>query len=273
MERHMRLAGYASSTRQAYARALRDIQDHFHVEAQYLTTEEITAFLDHRREQVSGSCLNAISCGLRYYFECVLGKAEVVERVPIPRKPQQLGELLNSDELRRLFEAAPSYKYRLVLALLFGMGLRAGEVGKILLSDFDSQHRTLTIREAKGGKHRVLPYSEGIRRLLINYYREEKPDKFLFSSSTRTSGDGRLSVRGVQYIVRQVLERSGLDKSVSPHTLRHCFAIQYLNFGGNLIRLKQLLGHSHLSTTLRYLSYADPELKDIASPYDLIFGV
>jgi site-specific recombinase XerD len=53
--------------------------------------------------------------------------------------------------------------------------------------------------------------------------------------------------------------------------MRHCFAVHYLNNGGNLLRLKQLLGHAHLSTTLRYLSYASPELKDIPSPLSFLF--
>jgi site-specific recombinase XerD len=53
--------------------------------------------------------------------------------------------------------------------------------------------------------------------------------------------------------------------------LRHCFAVQYINNGGNLLRLKQLLGHAHFSTTFRYLSYASPELKDIPSPLSFLF--
>lgn len=73
------------------------------------------------------------------------------------------------------------------------------------------------------------------------------------------------------HIVRVLHQRSGITKRVCPHSMRHCFAVHYLNNGGNLLRLKQLLGHAHLSTTLRYLSYASPELKDIPSPLSFLF--
>ena len=79
-----------------------------------------------------------------------------------------------------------------------------------------------------------------------------------------------MSIRGVQYIVRTTVAAAGITKSVCPHTLRHCYAIHYLNQGGNLVRLKQLLGHANLTTTLRYLSYANPELKAIASPLSIL---
>lgn len=174
--------------------------------------------------------------------------------------------------MQRLFAAAESPKYRLVLSLIFGLGLRAGEVAKLRLHDFDRHQRTLIIRKAKGGKQRTLPYDEAIRHDLIAYFRDEKPSDYLFTSATRKSETGGISVRGVQYIVREVLKVSGITKRVCSHTLRHCFAVQYLNHGGNLIRLKQLLGHANFGTTFRYLSYSNPELKDIPSPLYFLFN-
>ena len=197
----------------------------------------------------------------------------MMDATPIPRKAQQLGELLTISELRRLLAATDKPKYRLIIGLLFGIGLRAGEVGRLRLGDFDGDHRTLIIRKAKGGRHRVLPYDESLRSLLIAHYHAHSPTDFLFTSASRqrVQKDG-ISVRGVQYIVRQMVEASGINKKVCPHTLRHCFAVHYLNCGGNLLRLKQLLGHACISTTLRYLSYANPEVRDISSPLGLIIG-
>lgn len=255
-----------------YARTLRDVQEYHHAEADAISKEELLAYLAQRAESVGGSTLNTNVCALKYYYTKVLGKPELIVDLPTPRKPAELGELLNARELRELLDAAANTKHRLVLELLFGLGLRAGEIGKIKLGDFEKAHRTLTVRNAKGGKHRVLPYGDQLRKTLIRYFYEYRPKDLLIRSGTRLSEAGGISVRGVQYILRATLKSSKIDKRVCPHTLRHCFAVHYLNNGGNLVRLSQLLGHAYLSTTFRYLSYASIELRDIDSPLDFLYA-
>lgn len=251
---------------------MRDLQAYIDQDIEDIPTEEIIEFLNWRKESVGPATLNTVIHGIKYYFEQATDQPERVAIIPTPAKPTQLGELLNTSELRLLFAAARRPKHRLVLSLLFGLGLRAGEVARIRLHDFDREQRTLIIRKAKGGKQRTLPYDEAIRKDLVAHFRDAKPTDYLFRSDTRKSATGGISVRGVQHIVRILVARAGIAKKVSPHTLRHCFAVQYLNHGGNLIRLKELLGHAHISTTLRYLSYANPELKNIPSPVYFLFG-
>jgi len=180
-----------------------------------ITTEEIFEFLSWRKQDVGNSSLNTIICGLKYYFRKVVDKPERVVTIPTPARPSQLGELLTTSELRQLFAASTSPKHRLVLSLLFGLGLRAGEVGSIRLHDFDRHQRTLIIRQAKGRTQRTLPYDDAIRHDLITYFRAEKPADYLFTSTTRKSQNGGLSVRGVQYIVRTTAERARLTKNSS----------------------------------------------------------
>ena len=270
----------SESTIQSYCRAIRDLQAYIDRNIDEISTEETLEFLTWRKQTVGNSALNTIVCAIKYYFREATDQPDRVVTIPTPRRPKQLGELLTTSELRQLFAAADSSKNRLVLSLIFGLGLRAGEVARLRLHDFDREQRTLIIRNAKGGKQRTLPYDDAVRRDLIAYYDDEEPTDFLFTSATRKSGSGGISVRGVQYIVRTTAERARLTKKVCPHSLRHCFAVQYLNHGGNLIRLKQLLGHTNIGTTLRYLSYASPELatllpsavKDIPSPLSFLFG-
>ena len=75
-------------------------------------------------------------------------------------------------------------------------------------------------------------------------------------------------MRGLQHIVRQVAKRSGINKKISSHTLRHSYAVHFLNNGGHLPQLQTLLGHKHISTTLHYLKYAHIPLKQIVTPLD-----
>lgn len=258
------------STVQSYCRALRDAQAYINADANDITPEELMEFLTWRKVQVGNAALNIIVCGLKYYYGKVNGQPEKIVWIPTPRKPKQIGELLTAIELRTLIAAAKGVKHRLVIELLFGLGLRAGEVGKICLGDFDRKHRTIIIRNTKGGGHRILPYDDTLRKTLIEHFRTNRPKHYLIVSGTKKSDKGIL-VRGVQHIVSRTRDRAAISKKFSPHTLRHCFAVHYLNNGGSLIRLKQLLGHKYLSTTLRYLSYASVPLRAPLSPLHFLY--
>ena len=204
------------------------------------------------------------------YFREVLRRLDLVVDIPNHRTTKQLGDILSTDEVRQLLRAARSTRHLLVLELLFGLGLRASEVGRIRLGHFDAQQRTLTIRSSKGGVTRVLPYGQRLRQTLVAYYQQEKPRDYLVPARDRGKTKG-ISVRGVQYIVRQTLARTSLRKRVCPHAIRHSFAVHYLNNGGNILRLQQLLGHTYLISTLIYLKYATFQLRDIDSPLDLLY--
>ena len=270
MANHITVAGLAKSTAHNYVRALRDVQERTGKPADELSRDELLAYLAARRKQLSASTLNTVVCSLKYYYREVARRLELVVDIPNPRKPKQLGDLLNADELRLFLSAARSLRHRLVLELLFGLGLRAAEVGRLRISDFNREQATVTIRTSKGGITRVLPYGGRLRNTLNLYYRQERPRNVLIPGRERSASQG-ISVRGVQYIVRYTLQRCRLPKQVCPHTLRHCFAVHYLNNGGNLVRLQQLLGHAYLSTTLLYLRYASITLRDIPSPLDFLF--
>ena len=269
MANHLTVAGLAKSTALNYVRSLRDVQERTGKPADELTRDELLAYLAARRKHLSASTLNTVVCALKYYYREVARRLELVVDIPNPRKPKQLGDLLNADELRLFLGAARSMRHRLVLELLFGLGLRAGEVGRLRISDFNREQGTLTVRTSKGGITRVLPYGGRLRDTLNQYYRQERPKDFLIPGRERSSSQG-ISLRGVQYITSTTLQRSRLRKKVCPHTLRHCFAVHYLNNGGNLVRLQQLLGHAYLSTTLLYLRYASITLRDIPSPLDFL---
>ena len=270
MVNHLTVAGLSKSTAINYVRALRDLQERTGKMAEDLSRDELLAYLAARRKHLSASTLNTVVCALKYYYREVAQRLDLVVDIPNPRKTKQLGDLLNADELRILIKSARSLRHRLVIELLFGLGLRAAEVGRLRISDFDRRQGAVTIRSSKGGVTRVLPYSGRLRSTLNQYYRHERPVDILIPGRERSHSQG-ISVRGVQYIVRTTLRRSGLRKRVCPHTLRHCFAVHYLNQGGNLVRLQQLLGHAYLSTTLLYLRYASIPLRDIPSPLDALF--
>jgi site-specific recombinase XerD len=143
-------------------------------------------------------------------------------------------------------------------------------VCNIKLTDFDKAYQKLTLRNSKGGKLRVVPYSAALRKTLIAYFTTLKsyPTTYLFE---RINEPGvALTVRGVQYIVGEVKKRSRLKRDIHPHTFRHTFAVHYLDNGGNLLRLKELLGHERIDTTFHYLKFCKIPLTESLTPLEML---
>jgi integrase/recombinase XerD len=218
---------------------------------------------------LSSSALNSRICGIKYLYREVYRRLDLIVDLPNPRRSRLQGDILNGEEVKRLFDGVRSIKHLAVLQVLYDTGLRARELANLRISDFDRRQGVLTVRHGKGDKARVIPYGQQTRETLNEYFRQERPQDALFVGSTT----GELfTVRGVQYVVSQACKRSGLTKRVHPHTLRHSFAVHYLNNGGSLLRLQQLLGHAHLSTTLVYLKYASMPLRETQTPLDFLMG-
>jgi site-specific recombinase XerD len=155
---------------------------------------------------------------------------------------------------------------RAMIELLFDSGLRSREVAGLRLQDFNRTEKTLTVVNGKGQKMRTVPYSVELRGTLAQYFKSLKahPTTYLFEN--KENAGSALTIRGVQYIVKEVVKRSKLKKDVHPHTFRHSFAIHYINNGGNILRLQQLLGHEHIDTTFNYLKYCTIPLTDTPTP-------
>lgn len=254
----MSLKNNAFDTRKNYLRGVRALMLHFQKLPEDCSVDQIKAFLVHQRDQLnySSSTVNLRVCGLKYYFREVVDRIDLVVKIPNPRIQKYDTEVLTLQEIARLRGCCRDMRQLLVLNLMYDTGLRVREVVRLRVSDFDKHHRTITIRNSKGRKTRVVHYGEGLRNILARYCKARGgvPKNTLLESYV-TKGEP-LSKRGVQHIIRQMAKRSGIKKRISPHTIRHTFAVHYLNAGGTIFHLSKLLGHEHLSTTLHYLKYA-----------------
>ncbi len=268
---HLSLNGCVESTQIAYSRAVCDLMEGTGKVPLDCGEGEIITHLTKLRDErgLSSSALNSRICGIRYYYRAVLHRLDIIVDLPNPRRARLVGDILSAPELKQLMSGVRSMKHLAILHLLFDTGLRAREVAGLRLGDFNAKAGTLTVRFGKGGKHRVVPYGQQTRETLLEYFRQEKITDALFMGST--TGEA-FTVRGVQYVVNQAHKRSSLKKDVHPHTLRHTFAVHYLNNGGSLLRLQQLLGHAHVGTTMVYLKYASVPLRDIDTPLDVLTG-
>jgi len=266
------LSGSPLSTQKIYIRAVRDLMESLGSVPEALNVDQIKAHLAGFRSELSSSALNSRVCGIKYYFRKVVHRPDLAVDVPNPRVAKYVQEVLSEADLLVLFRSCQSMRELAVLHLLYDTGLRSREVCNIRLTDFDKVYQLLTIRNSKGGKLRTVPYSAELRSTFEKYFYSLRafPTTYLFEN--RDEAGRAITIRGVQYIVSEVVKRSRLKRDIHPHTFRHTFAIHYINNGGNLLRLKELLGHERLDTTLHYLKYCSIPLLDNPSPLTVMLN-
>jgi len=205
--------------------------------------------------------------GLRYYFR-LIGQNKRAIALPSLKKEAKLPVILNRSELKELFKAPTLLKHRIVLTLIYSAGLRAQEVINLKLSDIDFERKTIHIRQSKYKKDRIVPLAESMAKGLSKYLQAEHPHHWLFNGQ---EPDGRYSVRGLSWVMRESLKKSTIRKEVTLHSLRHTYATHLLEEGLNIVTLKELLGHAHIATTMIYLHVAQCPLIKAHSPLDTLY--
>jgi len=264
----LQLRNYSPRTIDCYIRAVARFALHFRRSPDQLGpehTREYQLHLIHRK--VSWSCFNQIVCALRFFYRVTLNRPDVVAEVPYGKKPRTLPAVLSPDEVARLFTAVEQPRDRLMLQTAYAAGLRVSEVVRLRVGDIDASRMLLHIRAAKGQKDRLVPLSAVLLERLRSYWREHRPPDWLFPGPGPA---GHLSIGHVQRVCRSAVRAAGIRKKASMHTLRHSYATHLLEGGADLPTLQQLLGHSHISTTVRYTHVQQPHLHNTRSPLDTL---
>ena len=248
--------------------------------AQYFKTPPDRLGLEHIRQYqahlFTDRKLEAVSVAqqlsaLRFFFLKTLKRPWPVDDMPVPKRPIRLPEVLSRKEVERLIQSAASPLHRIWLLVLYATGIRREELVQLKVSDIDSERMLIRIRQGKGKKDRNVMLSPRLLQELRDYWRSAnpKPETYLFpSKGTLPNTDVPITSKSVWDAVQQAGVRAGLDKSVHPHTLRHCFATHLLESGADLRTIQLLLGHADLKTTSRYLHLSDRHLKATRSPLD-----
>ena len=199
----------------------------------------------------------------------MLGMAEKIVHLPEIKQEKKLPVVLNYRECKALFNASELLKHRMVLSLMYSAGLRAGEVSRLHLSDIDSGRMMIFIGQGKYNKDRYVPLSPLILQGLRKYYYACQPVEYLFNGNAPGSP---LSVRGMQWALRKAVKKCKLQKGITLHTLRHSYATHMLEFGMDIVTIKELLGHERIETTLVYLHVAKPNRSNLFSPFDRLYS-
>jgi len=267
----IRLSGHSVSTLKNYARKLAQLSLHFGKLPQHISEKELNKYLASLARQSKSPSLSDFKFavyGLRYCYR-LLGMNDQVVKLPKIKHDNKLPVVLNYAECKALFNAPELLKHRVLLALMYSAGLRAREVSNLKLSDIDSGRMMIHIRQSKYNKDRYVPLSKVILEGLRKYYYACQPVEYLFNGNEPGSP---LSVRGMQWALREAVKKCKLQKGITLHTLRHSYATHLLEFGMDIVTIKELLGHERIETTMVYLHVAKPNRTNLFSPLDRLYS-
>lgn len=271
LSQQVTLRGQSKSTLINYGRRIALFVIHFKSLPEHLSEDEINEYLvalARDPKSPSRSSFKHMVYGLRYYYR-LMGMNKNAIALPSLKRDTKLPVILNRTELKELFAAPKLLKQRIVLSLIYSAGLRGQEVINLKIADIDFERQTIHIRQSKYKKDRIVPLSPTMAIGLKKYLKAENPHIWLFNGK---EADGRYSVRGLSWVMRENLKKTTITKNVNLHTLRHTYATHLLEEGVNIVTLKDLLGHAEITTTMIYLHIAQCEHVKAHSPLDTLYG-
>ena len=231
-----------------------------------ITEQMIMDFLRYlvTERHVSTSYQNQSINAVKFYYERVLGGRRKVYMINRPREEKFLPEVLSQEEVTALLNATENLKHKAILMTIYSAGLRIGEAINLKIKDIDSNRMQIRVEQAKGKKDRYTLLGNKTLEILRKYVAEYKPTIWLFEGAKGET----YSQKGIQAILKKSVEKVGIKKHITVHTLRHSFATHMLEAGTDLRYIQSLLGHSNSKTTEIYTHITTKGFDQIKSPLD-----
>ena len=231
------------------------------------TADDIIAYqVDVAARGLSDSSVRVATYALRGFFQKVLERSDWnYARLPRPRRPQRLPEVLSAEEVESILEAAPSLKYKAAFMLAYGSGLRTDEVVHLEPQHIDSKRLPIRVERGKGNKDRQVLLPKSLIEELRRCWKTYRPQRYLIEG--KVPGQP-IAATSIQRAFRAACRKAGVLKHVTPRSLRHAFATHLVEAGTRLQAVQALLGHQSLNTTTVYAHLAKTWLAEVKSPLD-----
>jgi len=231
-----------------------------------ITPEDVTHFLAimEKERDYSAASLNLAINAIKFFFRYVYKRTIIRE----PKRPQQdrrLPVVLSAKEIIKILNSEINPKHRLLLMLVYSSGLRVSEVVSLKKEHIDLERQAIYIKLGKGRKDRYTILSEKAAQYIKDYYKYFEIKDWIFPGQPASK---HLNVRSAQKIFDKAIRRSGIQKKMTIHSLRHTFATHLLENGTDIRYIQSLLGHSSIRTTERYTHVARHNVLRIKSPLD-----
>jgi integrase/recombinase XerD len=218
-----------------------------------------------QQKRLSSATLNVHINSWKFYQEKVLARGKEFYDIAYPRQATKLPTVYSVAEVKAIFAATTSVKYRTLFRLVYATGLRLSEVAHLRLTDLDRDRRLIIVRSGKGKKDRLVMLGEKLNAEIDEYIARYKPKSYLFENAETYEP---LANRTIQWVYSDTVRFAGIEKRGGIHTLRHSFATHLLEGGTDIRQIQVLLGHESILTTMRYTHVTADKISTLKSPLD-----
>ncbi|NHM07976.1 tyrosine-type recombinase/integrase [Flavobacterium sp. CYK-4] len=259
---------YSPNTIKTYTEALTCFLYFFkNKKVEEITNDDLIVFNNEYilKNNLSASYQNQIVNAIKLFYSTIQNKKIEMDSIHRPKRAKLLPNVLSKQEVKQILTAHVNLKHRVMLSLIYSCGLRRSELLNLKPADIDSNRNLIFIHQAKGRKDRIAPLSPKILEMLRDYYKGYKPKVWLFEGQIKGE---KYSEKSLQSVLKFALEKTGIQKPVTLHWLRHSYATHLLETGTDLRYIQELLGHNSSKTTEIYTHVSTHNLQRIKSPFD-----
>ena len=270
MKEDMKMRNFSKYTYDSYLGKTKDIMRYYgEKKLEEVTIEELRRFLlKYLKEErkLADRSINYYNSVIRFIYEVTLDKVLNKKQLPMRKQKKEVYKVLTKEELSTFFNCVDNFKFKTIFMLVYGSGLRIGEVANLRVEDIESKKMRIFVREGKGNKERytILPkQSLEMLRTYWSKYRQNKRRGRIFLSETGKA----ITVGVIREHFRKYRRKAKINEKATVHTLRHNFATDLIERGATLIQVKELMGHSNIRSTMAYVHVANVKI-DLESPLD-----
>ena len=229
----------------------------------HISSDEIKDYLLTAKEVNSQRHMHS---AIKLFYLLTVHQPMKFRFIKYARKNKKLPQPLDMSEIKLIIDNCTNIKHKAIIYLLYGCGMRIGEVINLRVNDIDSKKMIINIIGAKGNKDRQVMLSIETLELLRKYYTQYKPNQFLFNGQF----DIQYSERSINQFLKKYASISGIRKNVHAHLLRHSFATHLLENGTDIRIIQKLLGHSSSKTTEIYTHVTSALISQVKSPVSFL---
>jgi len=265
------LRGLSERTVRNYVDPLLKAADFYNKSPLKMDCVEIEQFLLHelKVEKLMPSTVNIHIAAFKKLFELLVPSSTVMENIGKVKEVHRLPMVLTVDEVAAMLRATNNIKHRAMIEVLYSTGIRLDECVNLQWRDIDRHRMLVDVKCGKGKRQRYTIIGHRALATLAEYYHVYHPREQVFEGRCH---DGLISRRLIAKVVSSAAQRARIDKPVSPHTLRHCFATHLMEQNVSIRVIQKLLGHSSIKTTTIYCQVSNAAISNMSNPLDVLYA-